>query len=459
MSILQYMNETGMRFWRSVPVSLLLAIGEWAVLLCCVQSCAEESFADGWRKFIHPAMLLGCVALQFWHMNVVLHCLTLMLMCTVYICLLARRNWLNGVLESCACCLFIELGKSLCRDGLLARGLSRGLGIECGALNALLLTLNLLWLTVLCLYFLRRKRRKPDLPITTFQVFCLLFPVYLYLAVRFFQYTQVERLDNAQWFGYDLMQYAVAMCALVVMGTMKNMLYSQMELNALSHQYMLARQQQQIYEIQRDSIDFINRRYHDLKHAINGIELILANAGAHSGADIDQVEAYIQSLKDGIAPYGSIQKTGSPVMDVLLFQRMQECQHKAIRLLSSIDASHTGFINAMDLSTLFGNAMDNAIEAVQALDDPALREIRVKIGTSDSLLLMRFYNRYQGTCKQVVGGFQTTKADGGHGYGLSSIEAIAEKYGGTAQTECANGEFALHVLIPLPETEQDGDPK
>ena len=139
-------------------------------------------------------------------------------------------------------------------------------------------------------------------------------------------------------------------------------------------------------------------------------------------------------------------------MDVLLAQRIQECQSKQIRLLPYIDARDTGFIRTLDLCALFGNAMDNAIEAADALEEESLREISVKIGTSDGLLLWRFQNYYQGERRPSGDGFRTTKEDAGvHGFGLRNMAAIAEGYGGTLSLDCTENEFTLHILIPLPE--------
>lgn len=453
MTILQYMNEIGMQFWHSAAVSVLVGMAEWTALLFFVRCYSAEQFVSRRSLCLHAALLALCLALQFGHFPVLLHVLLMIVLSASYICLLTRCSWFNGVLEGSVFCLYIELGKSLCRDGLLAYGFTRLFaGIGALALNLTMLGLYLAYLGSLCLLFLRRRRRALDLPITTLQTVGLLFPLLVYLAVRVLQYDQVGELDNLGWLRYDLLQYAVAVCALLVIGITRSMLSAQIERNELMHRQLLTEQKLRQYEVQRESIAFINRRYHDLKHYLNGIEAILSQAEQGASADFEQAEVFVQTLKKEIDPYASIQRTGSPVMDVLLAQRIQECQDKQIRLLPYIDARHAGFINTLDLCALFGNAMDNAIEAANALEDESLREISVKIGTSDGFLLMRFQNYYQGERRPNGSGFQTTKEDpGAHGFGLSNIAAIAEAYGGTLSHECTDKEFTLHILIPLPE--------
>lgn len=458
MTVLQYMNQTGLRFWGSIPVSLLIGLGEWGTLLFFVRSYGGRLSLDRRGLTLHGGVLAVLLLLQVQHFQVALHCLALLVLCTLYICLLTRCSWFNGVFASSLFCLYVELGKSVCRNGLIAYGLKKALpALSDPGVNLTMLGLYLAYLGLLSLLFRHRHRRRLDLPITGTHAVGLLFPLLLYLAVRLLQYAQVDQLDNRQWFRYDLLQYAVAACSLLVMSTMEGMLSSQIELSELAHGQLLMKQKLEQYELQRETIDFINARWHDMKHYLTGIEVLLAQSGGGENDELRQAEALLGNLRQGIDLYGDIQKTGNPVMDVLLFQKLRECRQKDIRLIPLIDARQTGFISTLDMSVLFGNALDNAIEATQALDNPALREIRVKIGTSDRLLLLRFHNRYQGQRRRDGERYLTTKArTQGHGYGLASIAAIAEKYGGTATVDSANGEFTLHILIPLPDPEQEG---
>ena len=454
MTIAQYMTEIGLLFWRSLAVSLLVALAEWTVLLFFVYPYSRERFLDKRSLCLHTAILALFLFLQLRHFPVLIYCLLMLLFTAVYICLLTHCGWFNGVLESSILCLYLELGSSLCRDGLLAFGLKRLFpGLSDLALNLTLLGLFAAYLALLCLLFSRRRRRL-DLPITTGQTAGLLFPLLLYLAVRTMQYDQVQQLDNLGWLRYDLLQYAVAFCALLLISTTRGMLSTQIERNELLHRQMLDEQKQQQYEVQRESIDFINRRYHDLKHYLTGIETALAEAGAGDGGELEQARELVETIRQEIDPYGRMQRTGSSVLDVLLSQRIQECQSKNIRLLPYIDGSATGFLSTLDLCALFGNAMDNAIEAANALADNALREISVKIGVSDGLLLMRFFNYFEGDRRQSGAGFLSTKDNAPeHGFGLRNIAAIAEKYGGTISVDCRDNSFTLHILIPLPESD------
>ena len=363
------MNETGLAFWRSLSVSLLCVLVEWAALLCCVRGYHPGCFTEKRGLALHAAVLACFLILQFQYFPVLQHCLILLVIAAVYICLMTGCGWFNGVFEGCEYCLAIELGKSLCRDGLLAYGITHvfpRLGNL--ALNLLLFGLYLGYMILLCIRLLSRRRRPLNLPITALQAGGLLFPFLLYLLVRFFQYGEIASLDSAGWFRFDLLQYAVAVCALLVLRTMDELLSAELERSEVLQRQLLTEQKQQQYELQKESIEYINRRYHDLKHYLIGLEAILNEAERGSGADFRQAEDFVQTLKKEINPYSSMQQTGNPVMDVLLSQRIQECQNKGIRFLPYIDAGRTGFLSTLDLCAIFGNAMDNAIEAAKQME-------------------------------------------------------------------------------------------
>ncbi len=119
-----------------------------------------------------------------------------------------------------------------------------------------------------------------------------------------------------------------------------------------------------------------------------------------------------------------------------------------------VDGAALGFLDVMDLSALFGNALDNAIEAVVQLPDPEQRLIHLSVSQEKGFLRIRLENR----CREeeaVAGSLpKTSKQDKrNHGFGLKSICAIAEKYDGSATVHAEKGWFELRVLIPLAQTE------
>ena len=108
-------------------------------------------------------------------------------------------------------------------------------------------------------------------------------------------------------------------------------------------------------------------------------------------------------------------------------------------------------MSSFELCALFGNALDNAIEATIPLDDESLREISLKVSYDHDLMVMRLANRYAGDLPKKDGRLATTKPNSErHGFGMESIDAIARKHGGAMSFDAEGGTFTLNVVIPVP---------
>ena len=116
------------------------------------------------------------------------------------------------------------------------------------------------------------------------------------------------------------------------------------------------------------------------------------------------------------------------------------------------DGKQLGFLEVMDLCSVFGNALDNAIESVERLSDTEKRLIRLAVYVQNGLLMIRTDNYFETPLQKNGDEFETTKADKtSHGYGIKSIRYVAGKYGGSVSIGTEDGWFSLKVLIPVPD--------
>jgi len=105
-------------------------------------------------------------------------------------------------------------------------------------------------------------------------------------------------------------------------------------------------------------------------------------------------------------------------------------------------------MDPIDLFTLFGNMMDNAIEAVEHLPKEE-RSISLSVKEELGMVLITEENPCQRT-KQENGRFQTTKEDkANHGYGIRSMEMVAKKYDGTLSADVKDDVFTLMAVLYL----------
>lgn len=195
------------------------------------------------------------------------------------------------------------------------------------------------------------------------------------------------------------------------------------------------------YRVSAESVEIVNRKYHDLKHQI--AVLRAADSSEERNAYLDQMEQEIRS-------YEAQNKTGNKVLDTILTAKSLQCQQEGITLTCVADGESLSFMDAMDISALFGNALDNAIESVREITDPEQRLIHLAMLREKGFLRLRVENRYKGEIRFEKGLPLTSKKDKAfHGFGTRSIRQIAEKYGGSMTIETKDGWFELRVLFPL----------
>lgn len=196
------------------------------------------------------------------------------------------------------------------------------------------------------------------------------------------------------------------------------------------------------YELSKSSIEIINRKCHDLKHQISALRF----------ASDKQREQLLEEAKNAAMIYDSGVHTDNEVLNVLLTEKSLYCMDKGIKLSCNINTKNVDRINVIDLYTMLGNAIDNAVEGVSRLkeDDADKRTISITIDTVGGMLLFEIVNYYGGEIKYKDGRIQTSKADKvNHGIGLRSIKFIAEKYGGVLQVKSDGGVFVLRIVIPV----------
>lgn len=196
------------------------------------------------------------------------------------------------------------------------------------------------------------------------------------------------------------------------------------------------------YKQAREAVELINYKYHDLKHHIIALR---------AEQNMDKRNAYLNQMEEELQSYEAQNKTGNSVIDVMLTLKMLYCQKHGVTITSVIDGTLFDFINAMDISSIFGNALDNAIECELKIPDKEKRLIHINAHSRKNFLIILFDNYYEGDMKLGNGLPETTKKDAQfHGYGLKSVQYTAQKYGGAVDVSASDHWFHLKILIPMP---------
>lgn len=204
--------------------------------------------------------------------------------------------------------------------------------------------------------------------------------------------------------------------------------------NVLQNQYVQ-------YKQSRESIELINYKYHDLKHQI---------AVLRSEEDPKKREEFLNRMEEEIRQYEAQNKTGNKVLDTVLTTKSLYCAKHGITFTCVADGTLLDFMDVMDICSIFGNALDNAIECEVKIPEKEKRLIHVTVSKQRQFLILRFENYCEETLQYQEGTPVTTKKEKEfHGYGLKSIQYTVNKYEGAVSVNLEDNWFELKVLIPI----------
>lgn len=233
------------------------------------------------------------------------------------------------------------------------------------------------------------------------------------------------------------------MLLLFLQNDMERVQEAQKELELLNQ--MWHRQQEQ-YKLSKENIDIINRKCHDLKHQMAVLRAI---------RDKSEIDRQVSEMENAVMIYDSVIHTGNTTLDVVLTEKGLLCEANQINITCMVDGKLLNFVDTVDLYTMFGNALDNAIESVMQQQDRQKRVIQVASYVEQGMVLIRFRNYCDQPPELVDGLPRTSKEDENyHGFGLKSIRYAAEKNGGGMNIQTGSNFFTLQILLPLPQEKQ-----
>ena len=265
--------------------------------------------------------------------------------------------------------------------------------------------------------------------------------VFCIMSENLFIYAKVD--PGAALFNIVLQFYCITLLYLQSALFKKSSMRKELETIQL-----LWHQQKGQYQLSKETIELINHKCHDLKHQVQAIRAV---------KDEKERETYLEKIEKSVQIYSAIVRTGNEILDTILTEKSLICENSGIHINCVADGSLLAFMNPVDLYTLFGNALDNAIEAVRKLESKEKRVIDIMLYERQSFLMLQIVNPMCGEVKFEDGLPLTTKAKNGyHGYGMKSMLHTIQKYEGHLTTEVKNGCFYFIVMLPL---ERDSNKK
>ena len=193
-----------------------------------------------------------------------------------------------------------------------------------------------------------------------------------------------------------------------------------------------------------EEVEKLYRDIRSMRHDMGNHIQTLEHLVAHN--NMDDATEYLEHLKNEWDEVSPEIKTGSPVIDVILMEKLREAKERQIRFLSDFHYPQNTKLNAFDLSVIMNNALNNCMENVSG-DDPY---ISISSFRKNSIFMITIKNSFGGQLNFGDSDLpETTKSGRKHGMGLNNIRRVARMYMGDISLEQGNEEVILSIMMQV----------
>ena len=246
---------------------------------------------------------------------------------------------------------------------------------------------------------------------------------------------------------YQMVSFAAILIAIIIYQKLKEKQKEEKENILLAEQ--IENTKQHIREVERLYED-IRAIKHDMGNHICVLENLFGKLGAETedtGLVKKELEKYLSELKTTWKESVDEIKTGNPVTDVILIQKQKEAKEKGIDFRCQFAYPKDTNINAFDISVILNNAIENAFEGTKGCESPWIaissygQKNAYMLGVSNCI-------SKKVEIDMETGLPETTKKDKeNHGFGLSNIRKVAQKYYGDIDIRQEEKSFTLTVML------------
>ena len=185
------------------------------------------------------------------------------------------------------------------------------------------------------------------------------------------------------------------------------------------------------YEEKMKEEERIKSIYHDMKNHILLLE-----------SEREEKQEWISDIKKKIMKYEDFYRTGNRFLDVILRDKIEMAQSDNIHIEDDINMDGIKMFDPFDISTIFGNLLDNAIEACKLVQEIERRVINISARRKNQLLIILVKNPKPEDRERKM------RKKGVHGYGLRNVNDVVKKYGGEINIEEKESQFVVSIIIP-----------
>ncbi|MDR2593177.1 MAG: ATP-binding protein [Fibromonadaceae bacterium] len=181
---------------------------------------------------------------------------------------------------------------------------------------------------------------------------------------------------------------------------------------------------------------------HDFKYHLKVIDELLQTG------NIEKIELYLTEIRKYM-PEGDLHYyCTDSVVNALLASYAKNCEKFNIKYNAKVALPKTFPVPRYDICIILGNLLENALEACKKLESGGEIDLTVKIlnvKPDEQYMAIMVKNSFDGIVSEKNGELSSTKKDGG--FGLKSVKAVAERYGGHVSMERTESVFTIYVMV------------
>lgn len=197
-------------------------------------------------------------------------------------------------------------------------------------------------------------------------------------------------------------------------------------------------QQQKQYQMMFEENEVIHKLRHDQKNFIIGLLSQIQNKDYDEM--VKQLNAQLQELQAGSGQ----NICGNSVIDTIINYKISEAKKKNIKIDFHYKGLHNIQISGIDLAILLGNALDNAIEATEKIEETEKRIVELYIYLKGNQLVVIIENN---VIQNVDVDHLQTEKTGNHGYGVVNMKSVVNKYAGSLSFFCEDKVFKTVIVL------------
>ena len=199
-----------------------------------------------------------------------------------------------------------------------------------------------------------------------------------------------------------------------------------------------------VYKMMAEQYRQSERLRHDMKNHIIALSALSRNK------EWEKIDDYLKNM-EGTALDAAGDLTGNKAVDAILYQKRRQAEWENIKWACDVRMPKECCINEFDLCVLFGNILDNALEACGRMRGDECRFINIQAKTVKKCFLIEVKNSMDKAEKFTEG--CTNKGDSQkHGIGLMNVSDVVDSYNGAVHKEFGKGIFVISILMPFPDT-------